>query len=87
VDNREKNFTHGRVKKPKEAIEQIITCYLSNLDRADRQVEVTGGPVLAQKFAVLNPRVDILRAKNADAVGSGNEAHHVGREPDLPDRS
>jgi len=63
VDNREKNFTHGRVKKPKEAIKQVITCYLSDLDRADRQVEVTGGPVLAQKFAVLNPRVDILRAK------------------------
>jgi transposase len=50
VDNREKNFTHGRVKKPKEAIKQVITCYLSDLDRADRQVEVTGVPVLAQKI-------------------------------------
>ena len=48
VNNREKNFTHGRLKKRKEAIEQAITRYLSDLDRADRQAEVTGVPVLAK---------------------------------------
>ena len=63
VNNREKNFTHDRLKKRMETIEQAITRYLSDLDRADRQAEATGAPVPARKLAALNSRVENLRAK------------------------
>ena len=37
VNHREKNFTHDRLKKRMEQIEQGIARYLADLDRADRQ--------------------------------------------------
>ena len=60
VNNREKNFTHDRLKRRMETIEQAITRYLSDLDRADRQAEATGAPVPARKLAALNSRVENL---------------------------
>ncbi len=63
VNNREKNFTHDRLKKRMESIEQGIKRYLSDLDRADRQAAVTGVPVPTSKIAALNGRADGLKTK------------------------
>src|SRR5262245_10797155 len=63
VNNREKNFTHDRLKRRIAAIEETIDRYLAELDRADRQAEVTGVPVSAVKIAALSGRIDALKAK------------------------
>ena len=63
VNHREKNFTHDRLKKRMEQIEQGIARYLADLDRADRQAEVTGAPVPANKIVALNSRIDGLKTK------------------------
>jgi transposase len=63
VNNREKNFTHDRLKKRMQSIEEGVTRYLADLDRADRQVEVSGVPVPAIKVAALKEKVEGLRAK------------------------
>ena len=63
VNNREKNFTHDRLKKRMESIEQGIKRYMADLDRADRQAEFTGVPVPASKVAALRGRIDGLKEK------------------------
>jgi transposase len=63
VNNREKNFTHDRLKRRIAAIDESITRYLAELDRADRQAEVTGVPVPAVKIAALGGRIEALKAK------------------------
>ena len=63
VNHREKNFTHDRLNKRMEQIEQGIARYLADLDRADRQVEVSGVPVPANKIAALNSRIEGLKTK------------------------
>jgi transposase len=64
VNHREKNFTHDRLKKRMEQIEQGISHYLADLDRADRQAEVTGSPVPANKIVALNSRIDGMKTKS-----------------------
>ena len=63
VNNREKNFTHDRLKKRMQSIEEGVTRYLADLDRADRQVEVSGVPVPATKVAALKEKIEGLKAK------------------------
>ena len=63
VNNREKNFTHGRLRRRIAAIDETIDRYLAELDRADRQAEVTGVPVPAAKVAELSGRIEALKAK------------------------
>src|SRR5262245_25977097 len=63
VNHRERNFTHDRLKRRIAAIDESITRYLAELDRADRQVEVTGVPVPATKVVVLSGRIEALKAK------------------------
>jgi hypothetical protein len=63
VNHREKNFTHDRLKRRIAAIDESITRYLSELDRADRQAEVTGVPVPSTKVTALGGRVEALKAK------------------------
>src|SRR5262245_13050887 len=63
VNNREKNFTHDRLKRRIAAIDETIDRYLAELDRADRQAEVTGVPVPATKVAALSGRIEALKAK------------------------
>jgi transposase len=53
VNHREKNFTKARLAKRIAAIESTIDRYLKELDRADREQEVTGVPVPAAKVARL----------------------------------
>ena len=63
VNHREKNFTHDRLKKRIEQIEQGIARYLADLDRADRQTEVTGSAVPRSKIAALNGKIENLKTK------------------------
>ena len=65
VNHREKNFTHNRLKRRMAAIEKTIERYLSELDRADRQREVTGVPVPAAKVSRLTKGIDTLKNKLA----------------------
>src|SRR5262249_48607232 len=50
-----------RLKRRIAAIDETITRYLAELDRADRQAEVTGVP--ATKIAALSGRIEALKAK------------------------
>jgi transposase len=63
VNNREKNFTHERLKRRLAAIDEGIARYLAGLDRADRQAAVTGVPVPASKVAELTGRIEKLKAR------------------------
>jgi transposase len=63
VNHREKNFTHDRLKRRMEAIDKTVDRYLAELDRADRQAEVTGAPVSASKVTQLVGRIDALKGK------------------------
>ena len=63
VNNREKNFTHDRLKKRMQSIEEAVGRYLADLDRADRQAEVSGVPVPATKIAGLKDRIERYKAK------------------------
>jgi transposase len=63
VNHRERNFTHDRLKRRIAAIDESITPYLGELDRADRQAEVTGVPVPATKVAASSGRIKALKAK------------------------
>lgn len=65
VNNREKNFTHNRLKRCMAAIEKTIERYLSDLERADRQQEVTGAPIPAANVARLTKGIDTLKEKLA----------------------
>ena len=63
VNHREKNFTQNRLKRRMASIDKTIERYLAELDRADRQLEVSGIPVPAAKVARLTKGVDTLKAK------------------------
>jgi transposase len=63
VNNREKNFTHERLKKRIAAIDEGITRYLAELDRWDRRAAVIGTPVPADKVSELSGRIDALKAR------------------------
>ncbi len=63
VNNREKNFTHERLKKRIAAIDEGITRYLAELDRWDRRAAVTSTPVPAEKITELSGRIDALKAR------------------------
>ena len=63
VNNREKNFTHERLKKRIASIDEGIARYLAELDRADRQAAVTGAPVPDSKIAELTGRIEALKAR------------------------
>ena len=63
VNNREKNFTHERLKKRIAAIDEGIIRYLAELDRSDRQAAATGMPVPASKVAELTGRIEMLKAR------------------------
>ena len=63
VNKREKNFTHDRLLRRMTAIDEGIARHLAELDRADRQAEVTGVPVPASKVAELTGRIERLEAR------------------------
>jgi hypothetical protein len=63
VNYREKNFTKDRLASRMTAIESTIERYLKELDRADREQEVTGAPVSATKVARLTQGIETLKAK------------------------
>ena len=63
VNQREKNFTKDRLAKRIAAIESTIDRYLKELDRADREQEVTGVPVPAAKVARLAHGIETLKAR------------------------
>jgi transposase len=63
VNNREKNFTHDRLKKRMQSIEEAVGRYLADLDRADRQADVSGVPVPAVKIAAIKDRIEGYKAK------------------------
>src|SRR6185312_13321528 len=63
VNHREKNFTHDRLARRMAAIEGTIDRYLAELDRADRQHEVTGVPVPAAKVERLTRGIETLKQK------------------------
>jgi transposase len=63
VNHREKNFTKDRLASRIAAIESTIERYLKELDRTDREQEVTGVPVSAAKMARLTQGMETLKAK------------------------
>jgi transposase len=63
VNHREKNFTHDRLARRMAAIEGTIDRYLAELDRADRQHEVTGVAVPAAKVKRLKQGIETLKQK------------------------
>ena len=63
VNNREKNFTHERLRKRIAAIDERINCYFAELDRWDRRASVTGVPVPAAKVAELTGRIEALKTR------------------------
>ena len=63
VNAREKNFTHDRLKRRIATIDNKIERYLSELDRADRQRELTGVPVPAAKISRLTESIEGLQDK------------------------
>lgn len=63
VNSREKNFTRDRLRKRIQSIEESITRYMADLDRADRQVDVSGVPVPATKVTALKEKIEGLEAK------------------------
>jgi len=63
VNHREKNFTHDRLTRRMAAIEGTIDRYLAELDRADRQREVTGVPVPVAKVERLKRGIETLKQK------------------------
>jgi len=63
VNHRERNFTHDRLKRRIAAIDESITRYLAEFDRADRQAEVTGVPVPSTKLSALGGRIEALKAR------------------------
>lgn len=78
VNHREKNFTKARLAKRIAAIESTIDRYLKELDRADREQEVTGVPVpaarverLAQGIKTLKEKLGRLAAIEAQMIESG----------------
>jgi DNA-binding Lrp family transcriptional regulator len=63
VNHREKNFTQDRLARRMAAIEGTIDRYLAELDRADRQHEVTGVTVAAAKVERLKRGIATLQQK------------------------
>src|SRR5436190_17099320 len=63
VNHREKNFTKDRLAKRMAAIDSTIERYLKELDRTDREQEVTGIPAPATKIARLTQGMETLKAK------------------------
>ena len=63
VNHREKNFTQARLARRIAAIESTIDRYFKELDRADREHEVTGVPVPAAKVARLTRGIETLKGK------------------------
>lgn len=63
VNHREKNFTQDRLARRISAIEGTIDRYFKELDRADREHEVTGVPAPAAKVARLTRGIETLKAK------------------------
>jgi transposase len=63
VNHREENFTKDRLAKRIAAVDSTVDRYLKELDRADRQNEVTGVPVPAAKVARLTQDIEKLKSK------------------------
>jgi transposase len=63
VNHREKNFTQDRLTRRMAAIEGTIDRYLAELDRADRQHELTGVAVLPAKVERLKRSIETLKQK------------------------
>ncbi len=61
VNHREKNFTQDRLARRMAAIEGTIDRYLAELDRADRQHEVTGVTVPPAKVERLKRGIETLQ--------------------------
>src|SRR5207247_9228998 len=65
VNNRDRNFTHAKVKRRLEQIEESIARYLSQLDTADRHegaVDEAKAGRLKDKIAILKQQMQGLKA-------------------------
>lgn len=63
LNHREKNFTQNRLKRRMASIDKTIERYLAELDRADRQREVSSVSVPSAKIARLTKGINTLKAK------------------------
>ena len=63
VNHREKNFTQDRLARRMAAIEGTIDRYLAELDRADRQHEVTGVAGAGGEGRALKRGIETLQAE------------------------
>ncbi len=82
VNHREKNFTQDRLTRRMAAIEGTIDRYLAELDRADRQHEVTGVAVPAARVERLKRGIATLKQK-LKGLGTLDEQMRVSGEQQI----
>lgn len=80
VNHREKNFTQGRLARRMAAIESTIDRYLTELDRADRQHEVTGAAVPAAKVERIKRSIETLKQKLQSLAALEAKMHASGEQ-------
>jgi len=84
VNNRDKNFTRGKVERRRKQLEESVARYLSRLDTADRQepTEALAAKTahLKEKLAKLDEEMKKLAASDARLSGPANLAHRS-RQP------
>jgi transposase len=78
VNHREKNFTQARLARRMTAIEGTIDRYLAELDRADRQHEVTGVAVPPAKVERLKRGIATLQQKLKSLAALDEQMHASG---------
>jgi transposase len=80
VNHREKNFTQDRLKRRMAAIEGTIDRYLAEIDRADRQHEVTGIAAPAAKVEHLKRSIETLQQKLKSLAALEAQMHATGEQ-------
>ena len=84
VNNRDKNFTRGKVERRRAQLEESVARYLSQLDTADLQEP---SEALALKTERLKEKLAQARGGDGEAGGLREADAGLARSADLADRS
>ena len=84
VNNRDRNFTRGKVERRRVQLEESVARYLAQLDTADLQEP---SEALAAKTAHLKEKLAKLRKRDAAPGGDGKADAGVTRSANLAHRS
>ena len=80
VNNRDRNFTRGKIDRRRAQLEESVARYLSQLDTADRQ---DPSDVLVLKTTRLNEKLDKLKKGNGQARSLREANVGLARRPNL----